>query len=152
MHQDDESLYLKLMKERYGDLFVKTKIEDVVDEELEQPYTSCVSKPMSYPVMDGSQICVSVDPELWFSDTPTGRRIAINLCNQCPFQAECLTYALHWSVDGIWGGTTPKQRKQLRRKAKIRPKPLVLDLPQTRTHMSNPITIIGTVTKDVDLK
>ena len=33
MHEDDESLYLKLMKERYGDLFVATKVKSVVDEE-----------------------------------------------------------------------------------------------------------------------
>jgi hypothetical protein len=33
MQQDDESLYLKLMKERYGDLFVATKVKDVVDED-----------------------------------------------------------------------------------------------------------------------
>jgi len=32
MHEDDESLYLQLMKERYGDLFVATKVIDVVDE------------------------------------------------------------------------------------------------------------------------
>ena len=133
MHQDDESLYLQLMKERYGDLFVATKVIDVVDEGESQPYTLGVSEPTDYPLMDGSQVCASVDPELWFSDTPTGRRTATNLCKQCPFQAECLEYALHWSVFGIWGGTTPKQRQVIRRKRKIRPKPLVFDFPKQRT-------------------
>jgi hypothetical protein len=33
MNQDDESLYRKLMTERYGDLFVEIKTQDVVDEE-----------------------------------------------------------------------------------------------------------------------
>jgi hypothetical protein len=33
MQEDDKSLYLKLMKERYGDLFVATKVKDVVDED-----------------------------------------------------------------------------------------------------------------------
>lgn len=47
------------------------------------------------------------------------------ICQQCPVREECLTYALtvptldihngdaHW-VHGIWGGTTPMERKQLR--------------------------------------
>jgi hypothetical protein len=92
-----------------------------------------VSDPTDYPLFDGSQICASVDGELWFSDTPTGRRTAIKLCEQCPFTVVCLEYALHWSVDGIWGATTPRQRKDIRKKRKIRPKPLVFDFPNQRT-------------------
>jgi hypothetical protein len=33
MQEDDKSLYRKLMTERYGDLFVDIKTQDVVDEE-----------------------------------------------------------------------------------------------------------------------
>lgn len=36
------------------------------------------------------------------------------LCAKCPFQPRCLQAALDCpDTDGIWGGTTPHQRKQL---------------------------------------
>lgn len=33
------------------------------------------------------------------------------LCRQCPVSAECLHEALMFNYDGIWAGTTPRQRK-----------------------------------------
>ena len=42
------------------------------------------------------------------------------LCKQCPHKAECLEFAIESSQeDGFWGGTTPDQRKYLR-KSQIR--------------------------------
>jgi hypothetical protein len=40
------------------------------------------------------------------------------------WQKECLTYALHYSVDGIWGGTTPRERSAIRTKLNIIPIPI----------------------------
>lgn len=42
-------------------------------------------------------------------------RAAIDICATCPVQADCLAYALRTGEDdGIWGGTTPKQRRRMR--------------------------------------
>jgi len=46
------------------------------------------------------------------------------LCKSCIWQKECLTYALHYSVDGIWGGTTPRERVGIRKKLNIIPIPI----------------------------
>lgn len=37
------------------------------------------------------------------------------LCDRCPKNAECLAGALEYEdTDGVWGGTTPYQRRQLK--------------------------------------
>ncbi len=44
---------------------------------------------------------------------------AKQICAGCPVKAECLEYALnnpHASKIGIWGGTTEKERRALRRR------------------------------------
>jgi hypothetical protein len=40
-------------------------------------------------------------------------------CKQCPFQVDCLAYALSHDVKGIWGGTTGLERKHIRRRYQI---------------------------------
>ena len=37
------------------------------------------------------------------------------------FQLECYQYALHRDVDGVWGGTTPQERMEDRKKNNIEP-------------------------------
>lgn len=60
--------------------------------------------------------CRGVDPGLFFpgrgGDLNTPRR----LCAGCPVAADCLDYALSgpWGYDGIWGGTTSRQRRQIK--------------------------------------
>lgn len=40
---------------------------------------------------------------------------ALDVCAWCPVRAECLRYALSAGEDeGIWGGTTPAERRRLR--------------------------------------
>jgi hypothetical protein len=60
--------------------------------------------------------CASVDPELWYPDQGEGRadayRAAVKICGTCPVQDPCLDYAMRvQELHGVWGGTTPKQRK-----------------------------------------
>ena len=46
------------------------------------------------------------------SDPTTARRI----CARCPVRRECLEYALVTGQEhGVWGGTTPRERTQIRR-------------------------------------
>jgi len=46
------------------------------------------------------------------SFTPAAKAI----CNGCPVKAACLEFALDNNIDdGVWGGTSPKERAKLRR-------------------------------------
>jgi WhiB family redox-sensing transcriptional regulator len=37
------------------------------------------------------------------------------VCRACAVRAACLSFGLQTSQDGIWGGTTPEERRALRR-------------------------------------
>ena len=68
-------------------------------------------------------LCKGIDPSFFF---PTGipGRYGKNVetmeaenkkaCNPCPMKEDCLEYALNTRQDhGIWGGTTPEERRQI---------------------------------------
>jgi WhiB family transcriptional regulator, redox-sensing transcriptional regulator len=60
------------------------------------------------------------DPELWFP--ANGDRAAADrakaICRSCPVRPACLEWALAANErTGIWGGTTPNERRALRRAA-----------------------------------
>lgn len=67
--------------------------------------------------------CIGADPELFFPiaygnqfnrDECCGEAIAI--CNTCDVRRECLDMAVDDpTLVGVWGGTTPEDRKRLRR-------------------------------------
>lgn len=68
-------------------------------------------------------LCAEADPDAWFPRI--GERSAATLakliCGRCPVRAECLELALSgadtWQgiSTGIWGGTTPAERAEIRR-------------------------------------
>jgi WhiB family redox-sensing transcriptional regulator len=72
-------------------------------------------------------LCAQADPDAWFPEK--GQRalaeIATRICGHCPVHAQCLKYALSgtdtWGgiAAGIWGGTTPQERDQLRQQRKV---------------------------------
>ena len=72
---------------------------------------------------DGTQSCMAVDPEIFFPEDYDDYRItgkAKSICSSCPLTADCLAYAVKdSSLDGIWGGTTPRERKNMRRRRKV---------------------------------
>lgn len=59
--------------------------------------------------------CRGVDPRLFF---PTENTVAINeakkYCKSCEVKRECLEYSLLNGEYGIWGGTTERQRRNMR--------------------------------------
>ena len=71
--------------------------------------------------------CWGIDTELFF---PIDRALseenykARKICKSCVVVEECLTYALHYKVVGIWGGTTLNERDTLRKKLNIIAKPI----------------------------
>jgi WhiB family transcriptional regulator, redox-sensing transcriptional regulator len=63
--------------------------------------------------------CQREDPELFFPAMAAGaaaRQVseAKAICCRCVVRASCLSYALMTAQDGIWGGTTPEERRAMR--------------------------------------
>ncbi len=63
--------------------------------------------------------CRGADPDLFFPDPSSGRPVrALAYCDGCQVRPECLAIALdagsHSDV-GVWGGTSVRQRRVLRR-------------------------------------
>jgi WhiB family redox-sensing transcriptional regulator len=49
--------------------------------------------------------CRTVDPDLWFSDSPAELEVAKSLCRGCPLRVECLAGAVERQEPwGVWGG------------------------------------------------
>jgi WhiB family redox-sensing transcriptional regulator len=63
--------------------------------------------------------CRGLDTEIFFPVTAEKEAEAMAVCATCPVRAECLEQALRdHERDGIWGGTTPEERRRIaRRKA-----------------------------------
>jgi WhiB family redox-sensing transcriptional regulator len=59
--------------------------------------------------------CQDVDPETFFpeggGDNDKGAK---RICSPCPLRAECLAYALDNGMQGVWGGTTERDREKIR--------------------------------------
>ena len=72
------------------------------------------------PYFDGTQPCVGIGPELFFPDDPAEaiklKVLVKPLCDSCSFKLACLQWALDNDEVGIWGGTTDRDRKELRRR------------------------------------
>lgn len=64
-----------------------------------------------------SALCAQTDPELFFPDTEASIhqiRQAKAICGECDIRKECLLEALTYNyIDGVWGGTTPRERARL---------------------------------------
>lgn len=65
--------------------------------------------------------CRDADPDLFFplgasEHSPAQVEAAAAVCAGCPVTAQCLTWALDTGQDhGIWAGTTPEERRTMRR-------------------------------------
>lgn len=71
------------------------------------------------------------DPDIFFMDekddpnySATKTRIALTICGQCPIQKQCLEFAIKEDMQGVWGGTTTRERIKMtyRRPATFVPK------------------------------
>ena len=67
-------------------------------------------------------LCTGIDVEIFFTEEK-GNYPHLNyirkLCNTCPVQVQCFDYAIENLVEGIWGGTTKKERDKHRSKRGI---------------------------------
>jgi WhiB family redox-sensing transcriptional regulator len=61
-------------------------------------------------------LCAEVDGELFYPEVDECPNEAKRVCALCPVRKECLTDALQRrEPHGVWGGTTPNERKHLLR-------------------------------------
>jgi WhiB family transcriptional regulator, redox-sensing transcriptional regulator len=61
------------------------------------------------------------DPDAWFPSNAARYAAAKAICNDCPVAGQCLAFALdHHERFGVWGGLTPEERTQLRRRERQR--------------------------------
>lgn len=77
--------------------------------------------------------CAQTDPDLFFPVMGEEYKIPLakDVCARCPVAEACLAYAVKYEDEyGIWAGTTPSERRHIRRK-KI-PLSVVLDKLQAR--------------------
>lgn len=67
--------------------------------------------------------CRGADPELFYPVSSAGPALAQvdqakAICGRCTVQSDCLSWALHaGEPEGVWGGTTPEERRYLRHAA-----------------------------------
>lgn len=55
----------------------------------------------------------------WFPEgdsTPPEAAEALAVCTTCPVRVACLNHALDHHEEGIWGGTTERDRRSIRRR------------------------------------
>lgn len=80
----------------------------------------CISIPCPDWLPEAKTPCQTSDPDLFFPGNyglKYHRQIAEAkaACAECPFQVQCLEWALSRSdLDGIWAGTTPIERSRMR--------------------------------------
>jgi WhiB family redox-sensing transcriptional regulator len=67
--------------------------------------------------------CATVGGDVWFPEPERKTTAAAKaICRGCPSVAECLAYALaDPSLVGIWGATTPGERRRMRRTTPAQP-------------------------------
>lgn len=68
-----------------------------------------------------SGACLQADPDLFFPVAVTGQaarqaEAAKAVCGPCAVRKNCLSFALEAMPEGIWGGTTPDERRAARRR------------------------------------
>jgi WhiB family redox-sensing transcriptional regulator len=59
-------------------------------------------------------VCAQVDTEIFFPDKGESNVHAKKVCHSCPLISDCLEYALTHEVFGVWGGTSPRERRVIR--------------------------------------
>lgn len=75
-------------------------------------------------LVDADTPCRNNDPEMWFAESDskalTAEQLeAKRLCDTCPVRLACLEKAFDNHEEwGIWGGLTPKERRDIRPKQK----------------------------------
>jgi len=89
-------------------------------------FAEAYASPIPYPdfYSKGPALCTQLDSELYFPEGSAMRSTTslalMKLCQDCPYKAECLEWALVNREDGIWGGTNNIMRSNMRKGVRSR--------------------------------
>lgn len=86
--------------------------------------TSVISRDVLPEIRDGGA-CTDTDTNIFFPDDEKDLEAigdAFAYCSGCPVRELCFEYAMAHEEFGIWGGTTARQRRSIKRKAKAKSK------------------------------
>jgi WhiB family redox-sensing transcriptional regulator len=72
-------------------------------------------------------LCAQVDGELWFPEKGDNSTVAKTICGNCIHITECAEWGIKHEVFGIWGATTDRQRRRIRRERNILLEPLKVE-------------------------
>lgn len=56
--------------------------------------------------------CTTIDLDVFYPVSPQTADAALSVCQECPVQGRCLTYALENKEQGVWGGTEEEERAE----------------------------------------
>jgi WhiB family redox-sensing transcriptional regulator len=60
--------------------------------------------------------CRGIDPEVFYPVSDEDGEEAKAICAMCPVRQACLEHALaHREREGVWGGTTERERRRIHR-------------------------------------
>jgi WhiB family redox-sensing transcriptional regulator len=63
-------------------------------------------------------LCAQTDPDAFYPELGKPSAPAKRICRNCEVQQQCLEFALANNEEfGIWGGTTERERRALKKKA-----------------------------------
>lgn len=68
-------------------------------------------------------LCREIGPadDMWFPERGESNAEARRICRLCPVTGECLDFALDHDIGfGVWGNTSEKQRRRIRRERRER--------------------------------
>jgi WhiB family redox-sensing transcriptional regulator len=70
---------------------------------------------VNLPNWTGEEACLIVeDLDFFYSEFALDIALAKDICAECPMIAACREYALKHENNGVWGGLSAKERKELR--------------------------------------
>lgn len=70
---------------------------------------------------DGTQLCVDYNTDIFFPEDyePDSVALAKSICNDCWIKNKCLAFAISTNEkEGVWGGATPNERRNIKRRAR----------------------------------
>jgi WhiB family transcriptional regulator, redox-sensing transcriptional regulator len=72
-----------------------------------------------YPYLEEAA-CRGLDPELFYAEGGAAVTKAKGTCAGCDIRMKCLEWAIAREEFGVWGGTTARERAQIRRQRGVR--------------------------------
>lgn len=112
-----------------GEVMTEARLQGLIPANIKVPrprHQGLASGPLPHPSFspEGKPACAgTVDPEEFYpldnehlTDWERrAKRTAAAFCYECPVRLHCLEWALEYGETGLWGGTTDRERRLIRR-------------------------------------